>query len=164
MCFHQGPSKEPRDCRVLGRTGLMGWGWGWGWGGPGSPLERAGSPLPLSPNLIPHFRPRLPLLQHPPTLALLISTMHQGGGDPCVPTGSRGRRRRTARCWGSASLQAPWWRWPWVPCTMTQSTGHTPRCLTLRGEHCPIERAPEACECQGTGGGWLRGDTDSVNV
>ena len=65
----------------------------------------------------------------------LASLLCLKAGVTHVSAGSHGRRHGTVRCWGSASPRAQCWRWPWAPCTMTPSTGRTPRPSTLRGEY-----------------------------
>lgn len=140
--------EEPRDHRVQSSIGLMAQeGMGWGVGHyPGHPGKKADPPVPQPHPTLQTFAPAWPPWSSP------VSALPQGGGDPCVPAGSHGRRHRTARCWGSTSPQAPCWRWPWAPCTMTPSTGRARRPSTLRGEYCPLQTGPGGCECGGIGG------------
>lgn len=113
--------------------------------------KRAGPPVPLTPQ--PHSalqtQTALPRCAHLRSPHLCSASRW---GDPCVPAGSPGRRRRTVRCWGSAFPRAPWSRQPWVPCTTTLSTGRAQRPSTPRGEPRPLNWVPEGREYKGIRG------------
>ncbi|VCW66004.1 unnamed protein product [Gulo gulo] len=119
-----------RAQRLQGRGQWKVGGGGRGRNHPGHPCKRAGPPVPHPLSTLQAQTPFAPVCHRQ---ALLVAAVAQGRGDRLVPTGSRGRRCGIARCRGSASQRALWWRWPWAPCIMTPSTGHTPKPSTRTG-------------------------------
>lgn len=155
MHFHQGPGerKIPRDCRVLGKKGLMQWG-GMGWRNFITIKVTRGRELGL---LSPYPIPASFCTSNSDPVCPPVRSPHRCFSsrrcDSCVSAGSHGRQPRTVRCWGNASPRVLRSRWLWVPCTTTLSTGRAPRPLTPRGEHCPFKWVLEGREYKGTGSG-----------